>query len=346
MLLWPYLRVPPQGLAVKYDTSQIFAAFRRSDGDLSLPELLVEIDHAVPERTLRRWLSKWVDEGRLAKTGNRRSTRYRLSEASAEPEFKFLQGLSVSRKRALLGQLRDLWTHTSTAVEGNTLTLGDTHFVLEQGLTISGKPIKDHQEVIGHARAIEILYKNLTATTNEQTVFDLHKAVQTGAVIDIYKPSGAWKLEPNGTYAVTRDNRQVYIEYADPEEVPHLMREILAALNAEHTPPLTLETAPDTYAKIHAGIAHTHPFWDGNGRIARLLSNIPLLRAGLPPIVIPAERRQLYIQLLAEYELALGAIDRHTGVWPKPILLADFTTFCADCYEATRQLVEGAHSGE
>lgn len=331
---------------MKHSTPQIFAAFRRSHGDLSLPELLVEIDHAVPERTLRRWLSKWVDEGRLIKTGNRRSTRYRLSEAGVEPEFKFLQGLSASRKHTLLGQLRDLWTHTSTAVEGNTLTLGDTHFVLEQGLTISGKSIKDHQEVIGHARAIEILYRSLTTTTSEQTVFDLHKAVQTDIVIDIYKPNGAWKLEPNGAYAVTRDDRQVYIEYAAPKEVPHLMREILTALNAEHTPPLNLDTAPETYAKIHAGIAHTHPFWDGNGRIARLLANIPLLRAGLPPIVIPAERRQLYIQLLAEYELTLGVIDRHTGVWPKPILLNDFTAFCADCYEATRKLVERAHGGE
>jgi len=297
----------------------------------------------VPERTLRRWLSNWVDEGRLTKTGNRRSTRYRMAEASTEPEFEFLQGLSTSRKRALLGQLRDLWTHSSTAVEGNTLTLGDTHFVLEQGLTISGKPIKDHQEVIGHARAIDILYRSLTTTTDEQTVFDLHKAVQTDTVVDIYKPNGAWKVEPNGTYTVTRDNRQVYIEYAAPKEVPHLMGEILSALNAERAPPLTLDTAHAAYARVHAGIAHTHPFWDGNGRIARLLSNIPLLRAGLPPIVIPAERRQRYIQLLAEYELAVGTITRHTGVWPKPDLLADFASFCADCYEATRQLVEGAH---
>ena len=93
---------------MKYDTSQIFAAFRRSNGDLSLPELLIEIDHAVPERTLRRWLSKWVNDGRLAKSGNRRSTRYRLPETGTEPEFGFLRGLSGSRKRALLGQLRDL----------------------------------------------------------------------------------------------------------------------------------------------------------------------------------------------------------------------------------------------
>ena len=346
MLKWPYSRTISGSLAVKYDTSQIFDTFRRSRGDLSLPELLVEMDHAVPERTLRRWLSKWVAEGRLIKTGNRRSTRYRITEVRTEPEFEFLKGLSTSRKRALLGQLRDLWTHTSTAVEGNTLTLGDTHFVLEQGLTVSGKPVKDHQEVIGHARAIDILYQSLTATTTEQTVFDLHKAVQADTVIGIYKPNGAWKLEPNGSYTVTRDNRQVYIEYAAPDEVPHLMREILAALNTEAIPPLTPQTAPEAYARIHAGIAHTHPFWDGNGRIARLLSNIPLLRAGLPPIVILAEQRQLYVQLLAEYELAVGTINRRTGVWPKSELLAEFASFCADCCEATQQLVEGAHDGD
>ena len=69
---------------------------------------------------------------------------------------------------------------------------------------------------------------------------------------------------------------------------------------------------------------------------------IPLLRAGLPPIVIPVERRQRYLQLLADYELALGAIDQHTGVWPKPGLLADFAGFCADCYAATRRLVRAA----
>lgn len=142
---------------MKQDTARIFAAFQRSDSDLTLPELLIAIDHAIPERTLRRWLSKWVDEGRLVRTGRRRSTRYCLSEARVEPEFRFLRGLSAPRKQALLHQLRDLWTHTSTAVEGNTLTLGDTHFVLEEGLCIAGKPVKDHQQIIGHARAIEIL---------------------------------------------------------------------------------------------------------------------------------------------------------------------------------------------
>lgn len=84
---------------MKYYTARIFAAFRQSGGDLSLLELLTAIDHAIPERTLRRWLSKWVDEGRLVRIGRRRSTRYRLSEARVEPEFKFLRDLSPPANR-------------------------------------------------------------------------------------------------------------------------------------------------------------------------------------------------------------------------------------------------------
>ncbi|MCK5897261.1 MAG: helix-turn-helix domain-containing protein, partial [Cocleimonas sp.] len=128
-------------MAVKIEKKLILAIFDQSEFSLSLPELAVKMDHTVSERTLRRWLSRWVEEGIIQKIGNRRSTRYQLITTTTEPTFKFLDGLNPSKKTALINQLRDLWTHTSTAVEGNTLTLGDTHFVLEEGLTISGKPI-------------------------------------------------------------------------------------------------------------------------------------------------------------------------------------------------------------
>ena len=68
--------------------------------------------------------------------------------------MNFFQNLDLDLKAALKAQLHDLWTHTSTALEGNALTLGETKFVIEEGLTVSGKPLKDHQEVVGHARAI------------------------------------------------------------------------------------------------------------------------------------------------------------------------------------------------
>ena len=111
--------------------------------------------------------------------------------------------------------MRNLWTHTSTAIEGNTLTLGETAFVLEEGLTIAGKPLKDHQEVVGHAQAIELVYACLEQGRKfaKADLFALHKAVQTEIVVDFYKPVGAWKKEPNSTVGVI-DDKQVIFDYA------------------------------------------------------------------------------------------------------------------------------------
>lgn len=73
-------------------------------------------------------------------------------------DLQALRDLDRDIRQSLLHQIRDLWTHTSTALEGNILTLGETKFVIEEGLTVAGKPLKDHQEVMGHARAIELIY--------------------------------------------------------------------------------------------------------------------------------------------------------------------------------------------
>ena len=68
--------------------------------------------------------------------------------------FDFLKDVDNDIRDALLAQLRNLWTHTSTAIEGNTLTLEETAFVLEEGLTISGKSLKDHEEIVGMLRRL------------------------------------------------------------------------------------------------------------------------------------------------------------------------------------------------
>jgi Fic family protein len=326
----------------------VFSLLKNSTAPLSLAEISHRIDGEAPPRTLRRWLSEWVTKGAIERLGTGRATRYQYSvraEDTARPvseSLGFLSGLDNDLQTQLLSQIRDLWTHTSTALEGNTLSLGDTHFILQEGLTISGKPIKDHQEVIGHARAIDLLYLCLQEPLTESIVFALHKAVQTEIVTDVQNPNGAWKVEPNGTYMIGPDGRQLFIEYAMPFSVPALMTDIIDFINSVDLANVTPATAHRDYARIHMGIVHIHPFWDGNGRIARLLANIPLLRAGLPPLTIRQDERRTYIQILANYQIAIGQLNGGTGVWPDASRLMEFNEFCASCYAPAEKLVAAA----
>jgi Fic family protein len=343
LLQWPYLWGYELIMADKQIRKQILAVFPQDDTSLSIHEIQSLVPEKVAERTLRRWLVDEVKKGRLLRSGQKRSTRYQLNlKRTPQTKFAFLEGITESKQAAILKQLRDLWTHSSTALEGNTLTLGDTHFVLEEGITISGKPLKDHQEVMGHAGAIEILYQSLSEPVTPELCFALHKAVQTEIIYDIDKPYGAWKNRPNGTYTVAADDSPIYLEYALPQHVPALMNEVIDALNAISIDEVDLGNAHRLYAKFHAAIAHIHPFWDGNGRMARLLANVPLLKSGLPPIVIPAETRREYIQLLAAYERGVGQLDHKSGAWPLPHQLKEFEGFCLDCYQETRQIVSGS----
>jgi Fic family protein len=302
----------------------------------------------VPDRTLRRWLSDWTDEGVLERSGTGRATRYRyapqpgVAEPSLPEPLGFLRGLDDDLRQSLLGAIRDVWTHTSTALEGNTLTLGDTHFLLEEGLTVDGKPLGEHEEVVGHARATDLLYKSLRAPLNENIVFELHKAVQTERVTDIDKPSGAWKVRPNGTHARSPEGRPVFVEFAAPADVPALMSGIIDFANAIDIDAVTATTAHEFYARLHVGITQVHPFWDGNGRIARLLANVPLLKAGLPPLTIAAGRRREYIDILSRYSIAAGQVNAASGAWPVQADLAEFTRFCGECYAEIRNLVSDA----
>ena len=148
----------------------VLSQLKKAQSPLSLPEISVLMAGTIPERTLRRWLAVWVESGVLQRTGQKRGTHYQLINSTlidgiADPAGKykspltytFLNDIPRHRRPAFLEQIRDLWTHNSTALEGNTLTLGDTHAVLGLGLTISGKPLREHQEILGHAKAIELL---------------------------------------------------------------------------------------------------------------------------------------------------------------------------------------------
>jgi Fic family protein len=258
--------------------------------------------------------------------------------------MKFLEGLSEDIKTNLLEQLRVLWTHTSTAIEGNTLTLGETAFILREGLTVSGKPLKDHKDVEGHARAVDFMYELVKKDEiAAPDLFTLQKLIVTESVFDVYKPVGDWKKE-NNSVAITLDDKQEIIEYSNHWEVPQLMERWLHLLNAEIRSPKAPQDALRSFARLHVSLVSIHPFWDGNGRMARLISNLPCLKAGYPPVIIEKEKRYDYIRALAAYQLAHGVPSRSTEIIYEDSYFVTFCSFCEDAWQKSMALVEQAHA--
>ncbi len=238
-------------------------------------------------------------------------------------DWPFLEGLDPDLRSGLAASLVAEWTHSSTALEGNTISAGDTLFVLTEGLTVSGKSLREHQELHGHAQALSLMaaWARARRAIRVEHLHQLHRAVQTGTTIDAFAPVGRWKVEPNGTNAITTGGTTQWHEYAEPRHVPVLVATWLKSLatfcrhpllkTATHSAedgrdPARREAALDAYTDAHLGFVAIHPYADGNGRMARLLANVPLLRAGLPPLLIDAAGRRKYLTLLGDYTLARG----------------------------------------
>ena len=207
-------------------------------------------------------------------------------------------GLDRDIRENLRLQLSVYWTYASNAVEGSSLTIGETDFVLRQGITVGGKPLKDYRDAEGHFRAINLVREllNVPAMTEEH-LFALHKLVVPESEVDIYKPRGAWKTDYNGTYIFDDAGKSNWVSYPAPAEIPELMTRWLKLYN-ETGLPADQDSAVQIYSRLHTLFVAIHPFFDGNGRMARLVANIPLLKAGFPPIAILPEKRHEYISIL------------------------------------------------
>jgi len=205
------------------------------------------------------------------------------------------------------------WTYHSNAIEGSTLTLAETRLVLLDGLTVSGRSLREHLEAINHKYAIDFV-ESLAAKAEpitEHHIRQIHTLILR--TIDD---------ENAGTYRKV----QVYIAgstYVPPAaiEVPPLMQEMVAWLNSAMA--IGLHPVERT-ALAHFRLVHIHPFIDGNGRVARLLMNLILLREGYPPAVIRRDRRPEYYHALDRAHegdigpfvtLVAEEVDRSLDVW-------------------------------
>jgi Fic family protein len=263
-------------------------------------------------------------------------------EKTEERPSMFYESLPRDIRNSLIKQFTALWTFDSTGIEGNTLTLGETVKVLELGLTISGKPLKDHEEVYGHAKAVELIYDLIRKERIfADDLFNLHRCVMQKSPIDSLRPVGDWKRDHNGTTGV-RDGKPVYMEYARPDDTPKLMARWIKEFNRKFHSATSATKAVNVYAWTHLSFVRIHPFFDGNGRIARLIANLPLLKCGWPPLLIALARRVEYIDLLWSYEDAVGVIKPDDALLPPKPALSAFKEFLREEWRESLRLVEEA----
>jgi Fic family protein len=179
----------------------------------------------------------------------------------------------------------------------------------------------------------------------EQKLFTLHQAVQTSIVVDIYQPIGAWKCEPNGTYALTSDNKQTFIDYTTPSDVPALMTEWLVMLNdALALTTMDSKIALAIYSNLHLAFVRIHSFADCNGRMVCLIDNLHVLKSGLPPILIDHNRRCEYLIAISAYDIEVRYAKKDSPLLPNSDLKNDFIHFCKECWQSSIDLVEEIHA--
>jgi Fic family protein len=219
---------------------------------------------------------------------------------------------SIKQKKAHLDRLRPLsaaalaqlqkhydveLTYTSNAIEGNTLTLRETAEVIEHGITVGGKSLRDHLEAVDHYDAL-LWMRELAATTtpvNENVVCELHRRIVA-------------RSQPALAGIYSREPRRITgspVILPNPAKIPQLMEEFGAWLKA--APP-----DPASAFEAHFRLTAIHPFGDGNGRAARLLMNLLLIRDGYPPLEVRPEGRKAYLDGLERASLTGDAAPYQT----------------------------------
>ena len=180
-------------------------------------------------------------------------------------------------------------TYSSNALEGGTLTETETKVVIEEGVTIGGKALRDHLDAIGHARAFDFMLE--LAKRTEMTEADIQKLHTL-----CFQPSEGELAGRYRTVNVVITGSQYNDRLSAHEAVPNDMEKLIESSKQQKVKQHPVEYA----AWLHRAFIVIHPFADGNGRVARLLLNHALISRGYPPVVIPPAFKHEYIRALEQ----------------------------------------------
>jgi Fic family protein len=217
-----------------------------------------------------------------------------MNKYSKIDEYKNILNKRRPFEGSLLKQLKEYFriglTWSSNALEGNSLTLTETKVILEDGLTVGGKPLKDIYEATGHSAAYDFMYSLISG--RDITVADIktmhnlfYKAIDE-------ENAGEWR------------NEQIIVtgtEYAfpKPEALEEEMQKLGEWIKSERENYHPIDFA----ALLHLKFVTTHPFIDGNGRVGRLLMNLALLQDKYMLAIVPPILRVEYINAIKRHQL-------------------------------------------
>ncbi|WP_055442512.1 Fic family protein [Lacinutrix himadriensis] len=178
------------------------------------------------------------------------------------------------------------WTYNSNSIEGNTLNLRETQMVLQEGITVKGKSLREHFEAKNHEHAIKYVY-GLVKPAYKMTskdILSLH-----ALVLRVIEDDFAGRLR-NASVRISGAN---FIP-PNARKVPDLLDNLVDFVNKN---PLQLN-AIELATVFHHQFVHIHPFFDGNGRTVRLAMNLLLMKVGFPPAIILTTDRKKYYEAL------------------------------------------------
>lgn len=176
------------------------------------------------------------------------------------------------------------WTYNSNGIEGNTLTLRETQIVLE-GITVGGKTLREHLEVINHEKAIEYI-EDLVKEKNPVTEWNIKNIHQLVLKEIDDKNAGKYRSENVAIMGATHTPPDHLI-------VPELMEKLILNYQKWNKYHPIIKAA-----LIHGELVKIHPFIDGNGRTSRLVMNLSLMNSGYLPVIIKKENRLEYYNAL------------------------------------------------
>ena len=229
-----------------------------------------------------------------------------------------LRPLPVGAVKKLREQFELEMTYNSNGIEGNSLTLKETYWVIHEGLTIKGKPLKDHLEAKDHHSALEFLYELVShesqPTLSEHLLKSLHQLVVKKTEEESAGQYRTSNVVISGSDHIPPDVLQVSLA----------MEKLMKWFTREKRNLHPIELA----AIFHHKLVYIHPFFDGNGRTARLMMNVILMKAGYPLGILLKNDRKKYYRVLGkadqgEYQplvkFVAQAVERSLDIYLKSL---------------------------